>query len=168
VTVRPNGTLVPIRNYQALASLEFHPMPKLDIYAYVGGEYDARAWYLNSSGKAQGYGAPLFNNYGCYTEAIPGTTAAAGTTAGPGFIPGSLTNCTADTRNVIEGTLGFWYRFYKGPKGTLQVGAQYSYVTRNTWSGVGVGTVNGAPITTNGQPAAIDNMAFTSFRYYLP
>jgi hypothetical protein len=57
---------------------------------------------------------------------------------------------------VIEGTAGFWYRFYNGPKGKLQFGTQYSYVTRNTWSGVG------------GDPHGIENMFLTSFRYYLP
>ncbi|MGA3210875.1 MAG: hypothetical protein ABSD20_06170 [Terriglobales bacterium] len=170
VTVKPNGTLAPIRNYQALASLEFHATPKFDIYAYFGEEIDERTWYLNpaNSNKPIGYGSPLFNNYGCYTETIPGTTTPAGTTAGAGYIPGSLSNCTGDTRGLIEGTLGFWYRFYNGPKGRFQVGGQYSYVNRNTWSGVGVGTVNGNTITTNGQPTPIDNMVFTSIRYYLP
>jgi hypothetical protein len=168
VTVRPDGTLAPIRNYQGLSGLEFHPTPKLDIYADVGTEYDARAWYLNSAGKAEGYGSPLFSNFGCFTETVPSTTTGAGTTAGAGFIPGSLANCTADTRVDIEGTLGFWYRFYQGPKGRFQIGAQYSYFDRNTWSGVGTGTVSGVSFVTNGQPHPIDDMVFTSVRYYLP
>ncbi|MGH9756095.1 MAG: hypothetical protein ACRD4M_00010, partial [Candidatus Acidiferrales bacterium] len=105
-----------------------------------------------------GYGSTLFNNYGCSTESAPGGN----------YVPGTLSNCTGDTRNIIEGTLGFWYRFYKGPKGTLQWGPQYSYVVRNTWSGVGTGTVNGTVVNTNAAPNGIDNMLFTSFRYYLP
>jgi hypothetical protein len=113
-------------------------------------EYADHNWALNSSGKVVGYGSPLFSNSGCFTEAPPSST---GTT---GFLPGSATGCTGDTRNVLEGTIGFWYRFYKGPKGTIQWGPQYSYVVRNTWSGVG------------GQPYAADPMVFTSFRYYLP
>jgi len=72
-----------------------------------------------------------------------------------------LGSCTADTRNLIEGTLGFWYRFYNGPKGRLQSGLQYSYTVRNTWSG----TSNDAGITG---PAGRQNMVLTSFRYYLP
>jgi hypothetical protein len=67
-----------------------------------------------------------------------------------------LANCTADTRALIEGTAGFWYKFYSGPRGSFRFGTQYSYITRNTWSGVG------------GDPHGIDNMIFTSFRYYLP
>src|SRR5438067_3604800 len=39
ITVHPNGTLEPIRAYQGLASLESHPTPKLDVFAYYGAEY---------------------------------------------------------------------------------------------------------------------------------
>ena len=56
----------------------------------------------------------------------------------------------------MEGTIGFWYRFYNGPKGRIQWGPQYSYINRNSWSGVG------------NSPNAVENMFFTSFRYYLP
>jgi hypothetical protein len=62
----------------------------------------------------------------------------------------------------MEGTLGFWYRFYAGPRGRFQFGTQYSYVTRQTWSGEGFSK------GTSLSPAGIDNMVFTSFRYYLP
>jgi hypothetical protein len=77
-------------------------------------------------------------------------------------LPGSLSNCTADTRNIIEGSLGFWYRFYQGPKGRLQSGVQYSYAVRNTWAGA---------LATSGtfaNPSGSMNMVLTSFRYYLP
>ncbi|HVB56720.1 MAG TPA: hypothetical protein VNE63_09865, partial [Candidatus Acidoferrales bacterium] len=162
-TVRPDGTLALVRSYQSLGTIEWHS-DKWDIYSNVGGEYAARTSYLNSAGKPVGYGAPLFVNSGCWTETVPGASTPAGTTAGVGYIPGGLANCTGDTRNIIEGTLGFWYRFYKGPKGTVQWGPQYSYVVRNTWSGVG--TASGVGVS--GAPHGIDNMVFTSFRYYLP
>ena len=42
-TLRPDGTLEPIRNYHGLFSLETHPQPKLDVYAYYGGEYAKRS-----------------------------------------------------------------------------------------------------------------------------
>jgi hypothetical protein len=35
VTARPDGTLAPIRTGHAMARLEFHPTPKLDLYAYA-------------------------------------------------------------------------------------------------------------------------------------
>ena len=62
VTTRPNGTLALIRNYQALATLQFHPVPKLDIYMNVGGEYAERTAYNKTvggpaSGNNEGYAA---------------------------------------------------------------------------------------------------------------
>jgi len=178
VVARPDGVLVPVRNYQALGTLEWHS-PKLDVYANVGGEYEERTAFLNSAGKGVGYGSTLFNNSGCGTETVPATTTVTVVTAPPagsttngtatipvpgsvgtpltgGFNPGGLSNCNGDTRDIIEGTIGFWYRFYAGPKGRLQWGPQYSYIDRNVWRGVG------------GTPNATENMFLTSFRYYLP
>jgi hypothetical protein len=156
-SVYADGTLHLVKNLMGLATLEYHGK-KLDLYAYTGSEYASRtADFDPISGKSVGYGAPSFNNSGCYTETIP--TTANGTA---GFDPGSLANCTADTRAVIEGTAGFWYRFYSGPKGRFQFGTQYSYVTRQTWSGI-------TPVTApSGAPEGLDGMVYTSFRYYLP
>jgi TolA-binding protein len=182
-TVRPNGTLAPIHNFQSLGTLQFHPTPKLDIYMNVGGEYEARTDYAKSgtpplfSGTPnEGYGYPGLANYGCWSETLPISAPAAtsnlaiptGVGGSTGFIPGALNSCTGDPRNIIEGTLGFWYRFYKGPKGTFQYGMQYSNYVVNAWRGVGSGTINGIAVTTSGQPHADNNMVFTSFRYYLP
>ena len=60
-----------IKNLQGLATLEWHGK-KLDVYAYTGAEYAARtASYDPLIKKEVGYGAPLFNNSGCYTELPP-------------------------------------------------------------------------------------------------
>jgi hypothetical protein len=173
-TVRPNGTLAPLRNYQALGTLQFHPTPKLDINLNVGGEYSDRAQYSKPGAAKpnEGYGAIGFANTGCWTETQPITGPSTGSNTGvptgvggsTGFIPGPLTNCTGDTRNVIEGSIGFWYRFYKGPKGTIQYGMQYSNLLRSTWRGTGTPETPSA----SGQPHSDENMVFTSFRYYLP
>jgi TolA-binding protein len=161
-TARPDGTLALLRSYQALGTLEFHATPALDIYAYVGGEYAGR-WM---DGK-EGYGSNLRRDDGCAVETLPlaapsgtliNTTAVLGSN---GFIPGALSNCDGDTRAIFEGTIGFWYRVYNGPKGRFQWGPQYSYVSRNTWSGV---NATGGGVGPHG----IDNMVFTSLRYYLP
>ncbi|MGD0569034.1 MAG: hypothetical protein ABSA78_11560 [Candidatus Sulfotelmatobacter sp.] len=154
LAIRANGTVAPIKNYQGLGSLEWHGK-KLDVYLYTGAEYDNRTQdYDATIGKYVGYGSPFFSNAGCYTELPPGVNT--------GFTPTTLANCTADTRAVIEGTAGFWYRFYNGPRGKFQFGTQYSYVTRQTWSGV-------APVGAgSGAPEGLDGMVFTSFRYYLP
>jgi len=154
-TVRPDGALALLRQFQALGTLEYHAA-KLDIYSNAGVEYAEKYSQLNSSGKAVGYGSPLFNNSGCSTELPPGTT-------NNGFTPTNPANCTGDTRNLIEGTLGFWYRFYNGPKGRLQWGPQYSYIVRNTWVGA---PPKGSTIGI--APHGIENMFLTSFRYYLP
>ncbi len=146
-TVHADGTLALLRSYQGLATIEWHK-PKYDVYLNAGAEYVGRNSQLDPiSLKAVGYGSPLNVTTGCYSETLPSST---------GFGAGGLSNCTADTRNLIEGTVGFWYRIYNGPKGRLQMGPQYSYITRNTWRGTG------------GTPHGIDNMVLTSFRYYLP
>ncbi|MGC2448726.1 MAG: hypothetical protein WA477_13855 [Candidatus Sulfotelmatobacter sp.] len=148
VTVRDDGSLYLVRSLQGLTTLEWHS-PKLDIYFNAGAEYAARAaTYDPVLKKTVGYGSPFFSNSGCSTETGPSGTS--------GFLPGGLSSCTADTRAVIEGTVGFWHHIYTGPKGRIQWGPQYSYVTRNTWSGTGI------------EPHGIENMIFTSFRYYLP
>jgi len=66
---------------------------------------------------------------------------------------------------MIEGTIGFWYRFYQGPKGRVQFGMQYSNLYRETWAGTKAGA---SGVGSTGQPHSDDNMFFTSFRYYLP
>jgi hypothetical protein len=163
VTARPDGTLVPLRAYQALGTLEFHATPKLDIYGYAGGEYDSRAAYLTSTGAGVGYGSPLVRNDGCSVELSPVNQ---NTPAGTNTTTGSITpaNCQGDVRNMFEGTLGYWYRFYQGPKGRVQYGLQYSYVVKNTWSGAGSAKGSTGEFT----PSANTSMVFASFRYYLP
>ncbi len=156
-TIRPNGTVAPISNAQGLLTLEYHS-PKWDWYGNGGIEYDARTAFLNSKGAPVGYGALGFNNTGCGIETLPSS----GLTAG--FNPGGLTNCNGDTKDIWEGSLGFWYKPYNGPKGRLQFGLQYSYVTKTAWAGEGTKT----PYPAGANPTAIDNMFFTSFRYYLP
>jgi hypothetical protein len=154
VSINGDGTLHLIKNFAELTTLEFRTR-KFDIYGYGGVEYAGRAASFDPiTGKEVGYGAPLFNNSGCYTELPP--------TVDTGFTPATLTNCTADTRALIEGTVGFWYRFYNGPRGRFQFGTQYSYVTRDTWSGTGF--TKGVGVS----PEGLDNMVFTSFRYVLP
>ncbi len=146
LTVKPNGQLATLHSNQGLGSFEIHTR-RLDTYAYFGAEFVGRAYY-EFKGKPEGYGSPLFNNSGCYFPVLPG--------GANGFTPGALANCNGDTRDIMEATFGFWYKPYNGEKGRFQFGPQYSYVIRNTWRGIG------------GAPNAVDNMIFSSFRYYLP
>ena len=175
ITLRPDGTQALIRTAHALGELELHPNSKLDIYAYFGGEYAWRTAYqgynsisitktpaipANATTAAipatttttfkqnqfGGYGSLFANNSGCSTENPPSNQL---TPAGGG-------TCAGDTRLIMEGTLGFWDKLVQGPKGGLRWGIQYSYFTRSAWSGGGI------------SPKAVDNMIWTSFRYYLP
>jgi len=186
-TARPDGSLSLIRNAQAFARLEWHATPKLDLYAYWGLEYAWRAGYSGydsititktaaipvtatspaipattttaiSTTGIGGYGNRAANNTGCATEGVTLND----------FNPSSGANCAGDIRIIQEPTVGFWYKFFQSPKGRLQFGMQYSYLTRSSWSGTGgvTGIGGAAPIAIS--PKGIDNMVFTSFRYYLP
>lgn len=165
-TVHGDGTLALIRSYQALGTVEWHAK-KFDLYMNAGEEYAGRNVSLDPvRGVPVGYGEPTlaqvesgtlpaFSDSGCYTETPPATG-----TGGFGF--GSLSSCNGNTQRLIEGTIGFWIRVHQGPKGRLQFGPQYSYVSRDAWWGAG------KTAGTYLSPHGIDNMFFTSFRYYLP
>jgi hypothetical protein len=179
-TAHPDGSLELLSGGSALGSAEWHAARRMDVYAYYGGEYDKRAFYntgyvvtaspttiyMPPVGQPilGGYGAPTNIVFGCNIEQVPATSANGG-----GDVPGSALGCTSDNRNIQEGTLGYWFRFYQGSRGSLQQGIQYSYLVRHTWQGVGLAAdpfTNSPAIT--GSPKAIDNMFFTSLRYYLP
>jgi multidrug efflux pump subunit AcrA (membrane-fusion protein) len=149
LTVRPDGQLALIHNFSAMGSLEAHVNKNLDIYANYGGDYVGRRYFQTSPTSAVGYGAYTNVETGCDTEPVPGT-------AITGYSPATPANCTADTKDIQELTVGYWYNLYNGPAGRLRQGIQYSYAQRNIWSGIGV------------TPKGTDNMVFTSFRYYLP
>lgn len=180
LTLRPDGTQALIRTAHALGELELHATPKLDIYAYFGGEYGWRTAYQGYDSIAVvktpsipatattlaipgtttttikvnqigGYGSPFANNSGCGTENPPTNQ----------LTPSGGGTCAGDTRLVVQGTLGFWHRLTQGPKGGLRWGIQYSYFERLGWSGN-----NGTGVGIS--PKGVDNMVWTSFRYYLP
>ncbi len=170
VTVHPDGTLEPIRNLQGLASLELHPLPKLDLFGYWGTEYAQRTTYLSTvgadAGKLVGYAPITSSNAGCGIETLPTSTGNGLAGAAP-YNPGTPANCLGATRTVAETTAGFTYRFYNSPKyGRFQYAMQYSYLTRDAWAGItsASGTL---PVTTGGAKAT-NNMVFSSLRYYIP
>lgn len=162
-TVHPNGKLEPIRNYHGLLSLETHPNPKLDVYGYVGGEYAQRTVYATgvTGSPFTGYAPVNVNLSNCNTE-VASTTGASGGVINP------ATNCAAATKDIWEGLAGFTYRITNNPKyGRLQYQMNYQYITRIAWTGLTSGTY-GTPSAVFGSPKAVDNMIFTSFRYYIP
>jgi len=159
-TIRPDGTLEPVRNYHGLLTIETHPTPKLDVYSYYGGEYAQRTVYTTAQGDLIGYGAPNLNDAGCYYLPANPASSTGGSPSSPG-------TCASPTRYIQEGVLGFTYRFTNNPKyGRLQYAVNYQYMQRNLWSGSVTGsTISPAPPTG---PRGVDNMVFTGLRYYIP
>ena len=169
------GGLAPIHNLSGLLTAEVTPNPRLLIYFYYGGDYAGRVDEANSgattlaapsaaqsasgvwgghwgtpSAAALGYGSRMLSNSACKTNTNPGYSGSS-----TGYYSGA--SCGAQTRDVQEGTGGYWYDIYKGDRGRLRQGFQYSYVVREAWSGAdGIGA------------KGIENMVFTSFRYFLP
>lgn len=182
LTFRPDGTAALIRTGHGLAGIEGHTS-KLDLYAYAGAEYGARAAYVgynsiavtktpaippnaaNPAGDSAtttttfklnqigGYGSPFANNSGCNTENPPANQ----------LTPSAGGTCAGDIRVIMEGTLGFWYKLYQGNKGGFRLGLQYSYFAKNGWSGN-----NNVAGAAGLSPKAVDNMVWTSIRYYIP
>ena len=137
-TIGRNGAPAPLPAVHALVGVVGHPNPKLDVYGYVGTEQTGRKTF-NAGGKAYGYGNPLFSNAGCDIEA-------------------STATCTGNTSGIVQGTLGYWWRFLQGDFGTVQTGLQYSYTRRSIFKGV---TGPGG----TGNAGTDDNMVFLSVRY---
>jgi hypothetical protein len=195
VTTNSWGGLQAIHNVSGLLTVEANPTPRLTMYLNYGGDYAGRDDYSNPtlttlgaptaqfcpttagaftcttsptaaqvaaggtwgghwgapSAAAVGYGSRLLNNSACNTLAAPGYNGGGST----GYIPGG--SCGAQTRDVQEMTGGYWYDIYKGEHGRLRQGIQYGYAVREGWSGAsGIGA------------KGIDNMFWTTFRYYLP
>ena len=125
----------PTAGGSVLATLEAHPNKKDDLYFNFGSDA-FRTAYTNAAGTAGiGYGSPLFNNTGCNTEVLPGANPSPAVVPGGTLNPANAETARVTSRNIMEGTFGFWHRFYNGPKGRLQFGLQYSYLMKNTWSG---------------------------------
>ena len=140
-----------------MALIEANPTPRLQVYGYYGGDYVGRRAFVDGKGY-EGYGLYNAATSGCGTEPLPGTTSTTTPTGTlNGYSPSSPGSCSVSNKDVQEGTVGWWYDFYKGPYGRLRQGFQYSWVERNTWSGVG-----------GLSPAAIDNVFELSMRYYMP
>ena len=156
-TVDPFGRLIPLRSYQGLATLEFH-YPKLDVYFNGGEDYVERRFQTDTlgTGKVVGYGSPTYADGGVYAETLPSASSPTG------YNFGGLGSCSGQTQSVVEGTFGFWIKPYNGPKGRIQFGPQYSYISRNAWAGA-----SSTP-GFSASPHGIDNLLYTSFRYYLP
>lgn len=133
--VAQDGTVLPLTITAAAVGLIWHATPSLDVYSYAGLE-KAKANFANVGTTPFGYGNPLYNNTGCFTENTPAAT------------------CNGNTREVRQITAGIYDTIYQGNYGTLKAGVQYSYTQRFAFAGVG------------GAPKTDDNIVMTQIRYY--
>ena len=121
VTFDPAGNIHPIHEIEALAGLTLHVTNKWDYYLFFGEEKDsAEAFNLPSAAglTPYGYGNPLYQNGGCFSEI-------------------TTTACVGNTRLIKQGTTGFWFKPYMGAFGRFQYGLQYSYSQRQSFEGLG-------------------------------
>jgi hypothetical protein len=198
VTANAAGDLRPIHNASGLFTLEATPTPRLNVYLNYGGDYAGRADYgvagtttslgapsaqfcpttagtftctssptaanIAAGGtwgghwgapgnSAVGYGSRLLSNSACNAITAPGYNGGGST----GYVAGG--SCGAQSRDVQEITGGWWYDIYKGDRGRFRQGFQYGYAVREGWSGAGTPGIGAK---------GIDNMFWTSLRYYLP
>jgi hypothetical protein len=138
VTFDTSGKLEPLTGYSVMGGFVGHPVPAVDIYAYGGAEGVQRKFSTQGSVNA-GYGNPNVSLAGCSTE---------------------LATCSAVASTIAEGTIGAWWRVLKGDYGTAQVGAEYEYIDKIAFSGVGA--TKGSTVT----PKANENVVLFSVRYY--
>jgi hypothetical protein len=108
---KPNGTIAPLQNLQAMGGIEVYPTPKLKVYFYGGDEYIGQANYGGGYGYCTGIVA---SNASCFVK--------------------DSGSCSAEMRNLVQGVAGFWYDLHKGNYGTLKYGMQYSYTHKSTWA----------------------------------
>jgi hypothetical protein len=130
-------------------------------FAGTGGAWGGH-WTTAPVRTAVGYGSRYASvSSTCSTLAAPGYQSGS-----PEFLPAG-SGCGNNTRNVQEVTGGWWYNIYSGDRGRFRQGFQYSYAVREGWSGsssASSGTISSPAIGIKG----IDNMFWTSLRYYLP
>ncbi len=176
LTDKTDGEFAGIHSVSFLTTAELNLSPRFLLYFNYGGDYVRRASQVETTitsatftaasgsgatavpgtitykiGNAPvGYGSPIPSNAGCLTDGNP-------TYTGVGFYPAG--SCGAATRYVKEYTAGYWYDLYRGPAGRFRQGIQYSYADRQSFS-----DSEATPVATKG----INNMFWTSFRYYLP
>jgi hypothetical protein len=133
-TFSASGAIKPLSEYSIMGGFVGHPIPTVDVYAYGGAEsVDSKSY-----GTTAGYGNPAVNLAGCRVE---------------------LGSCSAVTSAVVEGTVGAWWRIIQSAYGTAQIGAQYEWVGRDAFSGVGATKGSTVNVSSN------ENMFLFSVRY---
>ena len=127
-TFDANGGIYPVAENMLLGGITLHATKQIDLYGFAGREHQSSV-KLGTNG----IGLATANNSGCLIEG--GT-------------------CAGNTREIRQLTAGIWDKIYSGSFGRVQIGAQFSYTTRQLFDGVG------------GGPEANQRILMTSLRYY--
>jgi hypothetical protein len=138
ITYNPQGAPHPLKESMMLGTLTWHATDSFDLYLAGGREQEDSYATTGVNGLPFGYGAAIlgYNNSDC-------------------LIYGAPSDCTGQTRQVSEQTLGFWWKFYQGKFGRVQFGTQFSHASRQLFTD-----------SKGNAPSASDNMFLTSVRYY--
>ena len=132
-TFKADGSPAPLPELVAMVGLIGHPVKSVDLYGYAGMEQIGRKTFRSGT-TTYGYGSSSVVNTGCDIELDSST-------------------CNAQTRSLVNGSVGGWWRFLHGGFGTLLAGTQYSYTKRIAFHGVG------------GRPTTDENAVFVTLRY---
>jgi hypothetical protein len=138
VTYNPNGTFKPLPEDIEMLGVTLHATPAFDLYVFAGREHDEAKYFSGAlNGSTQNIG------YGNPNFNNTGC-----------FSFSSTASCTGNIQTVEQLNFGAWDNIYDGDYGRMRIGLQYSYTYLTAFNGVG------------GIPHTIDNMVFTSIRYY--
>jgi hypothetical protein len=141
VTINSDGSLSLVTGWSAMVGLIGHPWEGLDLYVYAGQE-EVAANFFNIGPTLFGLGNPGFSNATCLV------------TTPFSFSGGTPADCIANNQRLTEITAGFWQNVYKGDYGRVTFGAQYEYIKRKAFVGIG------------GDVSTDNNVVMTSVRYY--
>ncbi len=145
-TYNADGSINPVKSTQLLAGFLWHADPKWDIYGNYGIEKVSSTTFTSGA-----------TTYG-FGDGVTGTSNLACSTPNYGNNQwGAVAGCSAGgyIKDASEGTLGFWWSFYKGDFGRAAFSVQYSHVKLDSFAAA----LGGSMSTT-------DNMLFTSLRYF--
>lgn len=130
------GALSATQEQQVMVGLLAHPLKRLDLYTYFGMENQKEEY---------GDGGKSGANAGCDGNPIINTPTT----------PTTNLACTGNVGNERMVAFGGWWKAYKGTLGTMQIGAQGTYLANHTLVDAG-----------GAQGFTKDPMAFLSFRFY--
>jgi len=143
VTLNPvTGRMLPLREMQYFAGIEWRPTKKLFFYSYYGNEYAGRYPGVTSTGAPAGYGSQLFSYANCTNEV-------------------AMNTCSGANRDIYGVQAGYWYYLWQGRYGRFQYGNSVEYIHRYLWSGTGF-------TPAGSTPQGGDTIVYSTVRFYLP